>query len=71
VAAGKPALVLAGSSKLVAADLPAHRPFERAPLEAFTAIVTEGERLDPVEAGRRSGSFPLSPALADLLADLS
>jgi translation initiation factor 2B subunit (eIF-2B alpha/beta/delta family) len=71
VAAGKPALVLAGSSKLVAADLPAPPPFERAPLEAFTAIVTEGERLDPAAAALRSRSFPLSPALAELLADLS
>jgi translation initiation factor 2B subunit (eIF-2B alpha/beta/delta family) len=68
VAAGRTALVLAGSSKLVAADLPAPHPFERAPLEAFTAIVTEDGRLDPTEAGRRSERFPLSPALAELLA---
>jgi translation initiation factor 2B subunit (eIF-2B alpha/beta/delta family) len=71
VAAGRSALVLAGSSKLVAADLPASHPFERAPLEAFTAIVTEGGALDPMEAGRRSKGFPLSPALAELLARMS
>jgi translation initiation factor 2B subunit (eIF-2B alpha/beta/delta family) len=71
LAAGKPALVLAGSSKLVAADLPAPHPFERAPLEAFTAIVTEDERLDPAEAARRARSFPLSPALAELLGAMS
>ena len=71
VAAGKPALVLAGSSKLVAADLPAPDPFERAPLETFTAIVTEDERLDPEEARRRSATLPLSPALRDLLAGMA
>jgi translation initiation factor 2B subunit (eIF-2B alpha/beta/delta family) len=71
VAAGKPALVLAGSSKLVAADLPAPHPFERAPLEAFSGVVTEDERLDPAEAGRRSEGFPLSPALTELLAGMS
>jgi translation initiation factor 2B subunit (eIF-2B alpha/beta/delta family) len=67
VGAGGRALVVAGSSKLVAADLPASDPFERIPLEAFTAIVTDVETLDPVEANRRSMSFPLSPALAELL----
>jgi hypothetical protein len=71
VAAGKPALVLAGSSKLVAADLPAPYPFERAPLETFTAIVTEDGRLDPEEARRRSTTFPLSPGLAGLLDQMS
>jgi translation initiation factor 2B subunit (eIF-2B alpha/beta/delta family) len=68
IAAGRRALVLAGSSKLVAADLPAPHPFERIPLEVFSGIVTEDETLDPVEAGRRSMTFPLSPALAELLA---
>jgi translation initiation factor 2B subunit (eIF-2B alpha/beta/delta family) len=71
VTAGRSALVLAGSSKLVAADLPAPHPFERAPLEAFTAIVTEDERLDPAEAGRRTLGHPLAPALAELLAAMS
>jgi translation initiation factor 2B subunit (eIF-2B alpha/beta/delta family) len=69
--AGRPALVVAGSSKLVAADLPAPHPFERIPLETFTAIVTDDESLDPAEASRRSMSFPLSPALAELLARMS
>ncbi len=67
VAAGRSALVLAGSSKLVAADLPALHPFERAPLEAFTAIVTEHEKLDPAEAGRLALNFPLHPVVAELL----
>jgi translation initiation factor 2B subunit (eIF-2B alpha/beta/delta family) len=67
IGAGRPAVVVAGSSKLVAADLPAPPPFERVPLEALTAIVTEDETLDPAEAGRRSMSFPLSPVLAELL----
>jgi translation initiation factor 2B subunit (eIF-2B alpha/beta/delta family) len=67
-AAGRRALVVAGSSKLVAADLPAPHPFERIPLEVFGGIVTEDETLDPVEAGRRSMNFPLSRALAELLA---
>lgn len=70
VTAGGRALVLAGSSKLVAADLPAPLPFERIPPEAFTAIVTDAETLDPVEASRRSMSFRLSPVLAELLAGM-
>jgi translation initiation factor 2B subunit (eIF-2B alpha/beta/delta family) len=71
IAAGTPALVLAGSSKLVAANLPAPHPFERAPLEAFTAIVTEDGALDPEEAGRLASTFPLHPALMELLATIA
>lgn len=70
ITAGRRALVLAGSSKLVAADLPSPHPFERIPLEAFTAIVTDAETLDPVEAGRRSMRFRLSPTLTELLAGM-
>jgi translation initiation factor 2B subunit (eIF-2B alpha/beta/delta family) len=70
VTAGRRALVLAGSSKLVAADLPAPHPFERIPPEAFTAIVTDAETLDPAEATRRSMRFRLTPVLAELLAGM-
>jgi translation initiation factor 2B subunit (eIF-2B alpha/beta/delta family) len=70
-AAGRPAIVVAGSSKLIAADLPAPHQFERTPLVAFSEIVTEVEVLDPEEAGRRALAFPLHPALAKLLAAIA
>jgi translation initiation factor 2B subunit (eIF-2B alpha/beta/delta family) len=69
--AGRLAIVLAGSSKLVAADLPAPHPFERTPLVAFTAIVTEDEALNPPEAGRRARSFHLHSILAELLSKMA
>jgi translation initiation factor 2B subunit (eIF-2B alpha/beta/delta family) len=68
---GRPAIVVAGSSKLIAADLPAPHPFERVPLAAFSAIVTEEAVLDPTEADRRVRDFSLDPALAELLATMS
>lgn len=67
IGAGRPALVVAGSSKLVAADLPAPHPFERVPPAALTAIVTQEATLDPAEAGHLVMSFPLSPVLVELL----
>jgi translation initiation factor 2B subunit (eIF-2B alpha/beta/delta family) len=68
--AGRPAWVVAGSSKLVGADLPAPLPFERIPMEAITAIVTEEGVLDPTEAARRAARFPLHPVLARLLTEM-
>lgn len=65
--AGRPAIVVAGSSKLIAADLPAPHPFERAPLAAFTVIVTERGELDPGQAEGRARGFPLHPALTRLM----
>ena len=60
--------VLAGSTKLVAADLPAPQPFERIPLELFTEIVGETGVLDPTGAAREAASHPLHPELRGLLA---
>jgi translation initiation factor 2B subunit (eIF-2B alpha/beta/delta family) len=71
IAAGRPAIVVAGSSKLIGADLPAPKPFERAPLQSFTAIVTEDGSMDPLETGRRAMAFPLHPTLARLLAAMA
>ncbi|MGH2725216.1 MAG: hypothetical protein ACRDI0_13355 [Actinomycetota bacterium] len=61
-AAGR-CLVLAGTSKLLAEDLPAPAPFERTPLTAFAGIVTERETLTAVEAAAAASAFPVHPAL--------
>ncbi|HJV04512.1 MAG TPA: hypothetical protein VJ868_04540 [Actinomycetota bacterium] len=65
---GGGAYVLAGATKLVAEDLPAPHPFERIPLELFTAIVGERGPVDPRTAARRAVSHPLHPELWPLLA---
>jgi translation initiation factor 2B subunit (eIF-2B alpha/beta/delta family) len=65
---GGGAYVLAGATKLVAEDLPAPHPFERTPLELFTAIVGERGPVDPRTAARRAVSHPLHPELRPLLA---
>jgi translation initiation factor 2B subunit (eIF-2B alpha/beta/delta family) len=61
-------LVIAGGSKLLAADLPAPHPFERVPLGLVTAVVTEDGALEPEVAAARASGFEVHPALADLLA---
>jgi hypothetical protein len=58
---------LAGTSKLVAADVPAPRPFERTPLHLFSAVVTEEAALEPGAAGAAASRFALHPMLAELL----
>jgi translation initiation factor 2B subunit (eIF-2B alpha/beta/delta family) len=63
--------VLAGTSKLLAVDLPAPRPFERIPLDLLERVVTEERALAPGEALLETGRFPLHPELAALLAELS
>jgi translation initiation factor 2B subunit (eIF-2B alpha/beta/delta family) len=68
-AAGRPAIVVAGSSKLVAVDVPAPHPFERTPMDAVTIIAIEQAALDPSEAARLSAGFPLHPALQRLLSE--
>lgn len=56
-------LVVAGSSKLAATDLPADPPFERTALSSFSAIVTEDGPLSPGEAARKAARFALHPAI--------
>jgi translation initiation factor 2B subunit (eIF-2B alpha/beta/delta family) len=65
--AGAPAYVVAGSSKLVAADLPAPPPFERTPLDLITAVIGERGPVDPGDAARFAASHPVPEALVDLL----
>jgi translation initiation factor 2B subunit (eIF-2B alpha/beta/delta family) len=71
IAAARSAIVVAGSSKLIAADLPAPEPFERVPLRSFTAIVTEDGSMDPIETGRRAMGFQLHPTLVRMLATMA
>jgi translation initiation factor 2B subunit (eIF-2B alpha/beta/delta family) len=61
-AAGR-CLVVAGSSKLLAQDLPAPPPFERTAPAAFAAIVTERGALSAEEAAAAASAFPVHPAL--------
>lgn len=68
--AGRAAIVVAGSSKLIAVDVPAPHPFERVPPASFTAIVLEDGPVHPEEAARRALSFTLHPALERLLVEL-
>jgi translation initiation factor 2B subunit (eIF-2B alpha/beta/delta family) len=58
---------LAGSSKLVAADVPAPPPFERTPMHLFSAVVTEEGALEPRAAAAAALRFLLHPGLAELL----
>jgi hypothetical protein len=64
---GASAFVVAGTSKLIGADLPASIPFERTPLDQFTAVITERGAFDPVETGREAVAHPVHPSLRDLL----
>jgi translation initiation factor 2B subunit (eIF-2B alpha/beta/delta family) len=67
-AAGSRCYALIGTSKLLASDLPASHPFERTPLELFTAIVTETGPQMPDEIAATLPGFELHPALAARLA---
>jgi translation initiation factor 2B subunit (eIF-2B alpha/beta/delta family) len=60
-------IVVAGGTKLLAADLPAPLPFQRVPLDLATAIVTEDGPLAPEVAAARATRYAVHPALADLL----
>jgi translation initiation factor 2B subunit (eIF-2B alpha/beta/delta family) len=66
---GTPCYVVAGSSKFLAADLPAPRPFERTPLALFTAVLTNDGAKDPDEAAGLARRHALAPELSRLLAE--
>lgn len=63
-------LIVAGTSKLLAVDLPAPHPFERTPLDAVDVVVTEEGPLRPAEALDAAGRFPVHPVLAAVLREL-
>jgi translation initiation factor 2B subunit (eIF-2B alpha/beta/delta family) len=63
-------LIVAGTSKLLAEDLPAPHPFERTPLDAVDVVVTEEGPLRPAEALDAAGRFPVHPVLAAVLREL-
>jgi translation initiation factor 2B subunit (eIF-2B alpha/beta/delta family) len=67
---GGTSVILAGTSKLLAVDLPAPHPFERTPLDAVDVVVTEEGALRPDEALEAAGHFPVHPALAAVLREL-
>jgi translation initiation factor 2B subunit (eIF-2B alpha/beta/delta family) len=58
---------LAGTSKLLARDVPAPHPFERTELGSFASILTEDGPLGPTEAAAAASRFPLHPALEEAL----
>jgi translation initiation factor 2B subunit (eIF-2B alpha/beta/delta family) len=64
---GTPCYVAAGMSKFLGVDLPAAHPFERTPLDLFTAILTDDGPKDPDAAAALAGRFSLPPSLATLL----
>jgi len=68
---GVPCYAIAGDTKFVGADLPVAMPFERVPLELFTAIATSDGLLSPAEAAGRAALARLHPNLLPLLAELS
>lgn len=65
--ASTPFYSFAGASKLLGADLPAPRPFERTPLDLFTSVITEDGPLSPTEAALRALEHTLHPLLVELL----
>jgi translation initiation factor 2B subunit (eIF-2B alpha/beta/delta family) len=70
-AKGVPCYAVAGDTKFVDAELPVESPFERAPLELFTAIATPDGLLSPSEAAERAAQGNIHPDLAELLTVLS
>jgi translation initiation factor 2B subunit (eIF-2B alpha/beta/delta family) len=62
-----PRYVVAGTSKFVGVDLPDPRPFERTPLDLFTAVLTEEGATSPNDAVSMARSFSLPPELQALL----
>jgi translation initiation factor 2B subunit (eIF-2B alpha/beta/delta family) len=68
---GVPCYVVAGHTKFVEADLSVEAPFERVPLELFSAIATSNGLLSPAEAAERATRARLHPNLSPLLAELS
>lgn len=62
-----PCYVVAGTSKFLGVDLPAPRPFERTPLDLFTAVLHEEGAISPNDAVAMARSFSLPPELQALL----
>lgn len=70
-AAGGTSNIVAGTSKLLAVDLPARHPFERVPLDVVDRVITDVGVLGPDEVMLRAGRFHLHPMLAALLDELT
>jgi translation initiation factor 2B subunit (eIF-2B alpha/beta/delta family) len=64
---GAPAYVVVGSSKLIGADLPAPPPFERVPLDRFTAVISESGPVDPGDVARAAARHGVPEPLRDAL----
>lgn len=64
---GAPAYAVAGSSKLIAVDLPAPPPFERVPLDRFTALIGESGPVDPKETARAASRHAVPDVLRGAL----
>jgi hypothetical protein len=66
-----PCYAVAGDTKFFAAELPVESPFERIPLELFTAIATPDGLLSTDAARAHAAELTLHPELASLVAELS
>ena len=67
---GIPRYAVAGETKLVGDEVPIRDPFESAPLELFTAIVTPEGNLTPAEARHLARTHPIHFELHPLLIEL-
>jgi translation initiation factor 2B subunit (eIF-2B alpha/beta/delta family) len=67
---GGSSFIVAGTSKLLAVDLPVRHPFERIPLDVIDHVITESDVLGPGEVMVRAGRFHLHSMLAGLLDEL-
>jgi translation initiation factor 2B subunit (eIF-2B alpha/beta/delta family) len=68
--AGVPCLVLAGSAKLVGAEVPVVPPFELMPLDLATGVAAGGRFLSPAEASAAAASRGFDAVLGALLEQL-
>jgi len=59
-----PVYAVAGGTKFVAVELPVESPFERVPLELFTAVATPDGLLDPDDARAHAALAEVHPELA-------
>jgi translation initiation factor 2B subunit (eIF-2B alpha/beta/delta family) len=69
-AKGVPCYAVAGDTKFVDVELPVEQPFERVPLDLFTAIATPDGLLSPSAAAERATQAPIHPGLAGVLSEL-
>lgn len=68
---GVPCYAVAGDTKFVGAELPLEGPFEKVPLDLFTAIATPAGPISPAESSERAAETHMHPDLTPLLAELS